>query len=332
MNTAHPPTTTDHPRPWQQQIRQLLDLRFTTRQLLFIGAVLLCLTPQLSPPLALLLGLGIAQFIGHPYLHLNNKATHWLLQASVVGLGFGMNAHSAMQAGQEGVLLTVASIAGTLTTGVLLGKWLKIDTVTAHLIAAGTAICGGSAIAALSPVVKADEKQVSVALGTIFILNAVALLVFPAIGQWLQLTQHQFGLWCALAIHDTSSVVGAAARFGPEALQVATTVKLARALWIIPVALGTAALFKTGNGRITIPYFIGLFVVAMLVHTYVPASQPVADVLVRLAHRGLTLTLFLIGAGLSGKVIRAVGWQPLAQGVLLWLLISVASLWAILAV
>jgi uncharacterized integral membrane protein (TIGR00698 family) len=332
MNTAHPPTTTDHPRPWQQQIRQLLDHRFTTRQLLFIGAVLLCLTPQLSPPLALLLGLGIAQFIGHPYLHLNNKATHWLLQASVVGLGFGMNAHSAMQAGQEGVLLTVASIAGTLTTGVLLGKWLKIDTVTAHLIAAGTAICGGSAIAALSPVVKADEKQVSVALGTIFILNAVALLVFPAIGQWLQLTQHQFGLWCALAIHDTSSVVGAAARFGPEALQVATTVKLARALWIIPVALGTAALFKTGNDRITIPYFIGLFVVAMLVHTYVPTSQPVADVLVTLAHRGLTLTLFLIGAGLSGKVIRAVGWQPLAQGVLLWLLISVASLWAILAV
>jgi uncharacterized integral membrane protein (TIGR00698 family) len=331
MNTAHPPSTTTHPRPWQQQIQRLLDHRFTTRQLLFIGAVLLCLTPLLSPPLALLLGLLIAQFIGHPYLHLNSKATHWLLQASVVGLGFGMNAHSALQAGKEGVLLTVASISGVLTAGMLLGKWLKIDTVTAHLIAAGTAICGGSAIAALSPVVKADEKQVSVALCTIFILNAVALLAFPAIGQWLQLTQHQFGLWCALAIHDTSSVVGAAARFGPEALQVATTVKLARALWIIPVALGTAALFKTGNGTITLPYFIGLFVVAMLVHTYVPASQPVADVLVMLAHRGLTLTLFLIGAGLSGKVIRAVGWQPLAQGVLLWLLISAASLWAILA-
>ncbi|QJD80817.1 YeiH family protein [Spirosoma rhododendri] len=331
MNTAHPPTDTARPRPWQQQAQRLLDHRFTTRQLLFFGAVLLCLTPLMPPPLALLLGLLIAQFVGHPYIHLNGKATHWLLQASVVGLGFGMDVHSAVQAGKEGVLFTVASITGTLTVGILLGRWLKIDRVTAHLIAAGTAICGGSAIAALSPVVRANEKQLSVALGTIFILNSVALLVFPAIGQWLHLTQQQFGLWCALAIHDTSSVVGAAARFGPEAVQVATTVKLARALWIIPVALGTATLFKTGKGRISIPYFIGLFVLAMIVHTYLPAIQPVADVLVKLAHIGLTLTLFLIGAGLSGKVIRAVGWQPLAQGILLWGLISAASLWAILA-
>lgn len=330
MNTAHPPTATTHPRPWQQQAQRLLDHRFTTRQLLFFGAVLLCLTPLLSPPLALLLGLLVAQFIGHPYLHLNGKITHWLLQASVVGLSFGMDVHSAVQAGREGILFTVASIAGTLTVGILLGKWLKIDRVTAHLIAAGTAICGGSAIAALSPVVRAEEKQLSVALGTTFILNSVALFAFPAIGQWLHLTQQQFGLWCALAIHDTSSVVGAAARFGPEAVQVATTVKLARALWIIPVALGTAALFKTGKGNISIPYFIGLFVLAMIVHTYIPAVQPVADVLVKLAHIGLTLTLFLIGAGLSGKVIRSVGWQPLAQGVLLWVLISAASLWAIL--
>ena len=332
MNTAH--ATAERPATqlhlWKQRAQHLLDHRFTTRQLVFIGAVILCLTPIMSPPLALLLGLIIAQFIGHPYLHLNHKATHWLLQASVVGLGFGMNVHSAVQAGKEGVLFTVASIAGTLTVGILLGKWLKIDKITAHLIAAGTAICGGSAIAALSPVMKAEEKQLSVALGTIFILNSVALLVFPAIGQWLHLTQNQFGLWCALAIHDTSSVVGAAAKFGPEALQVATTVKLARALWIIPVALGTAALFKTGKGTITMPYFIGLFILAMIVHTYVPAIQPVADVLVRLAHIGLTLTLFLIGAGLSGKVIRAVGWQPLAQGVVLWVLISAASLWAIL--
>ncbi len=319
-----------HSKRWQQQAQHLLDHRFTTRQLLFIGAVILCLTPVMSPPLALLLGLVIAQFIGHPYLHLNHKATHWLLQASVVGLGFGMNVHSAVQAGKEGVLFTVASIAGTLTVGILLGKWLKIDKVTAHLIAAGTAICGGSAIAALSPVMKAEEKQLSVALGTIFILNSVALLVFPAVGHWFHLTPNQFGLWCALAIHDTSSVVGAAARFGPEALQVATTVKLARALWIIPVALGTAVLFKTGKGTVTIPYFIGLFILAMIVHTYVPAIKPVADVLVKLAHSGLTLTLFLIGAGLSGKVIRAVGWKPLVQGVVLWALISAASLWAIL--
>jgi uncharacterized integral membrane protein (TIGR00698 family) len=325
MNALHTP-----PKRWQQQAQQLLDQHLTRRQLIFTGAVILCLTPVLSPPLALLLGLLVAQFIGHPYPHLNSKATHWLLQASVVGLGFGMNMHSAVQAGKEGFLFTIASIACTLSVGFLLGRWLKIDRVTAHLIAAGTAICGGSAIATLSPVMKAHEKQLSVALGTIFILNSVALLVFPAVGQWLHLTQHQFGLWCALAIHDTSSVVGAAARFGPEALQVATTVKLARALWIIPVALGTAVLFRTGKRTITVPYFIGLFVLAMIVHTYIPVTQPIADVLVTLAHRGLTLTLFLIGAGLSGKVIRAVGWQPLAQGVALWILVSAASLWAIL--
>ena len=272
----------------------------------------------------------MAQFVGHPFLYLNSKITHWLLQASVVGLGFGMNVHSAVQAGKEGILFTVASIAGTLTAGILLGKWLKIDRVTAHLIAAGTAICGGSAIAALSPVIKAEEKQLSVSLGTIFILNSVALIVFPLIGQWMHLTPAQFGLWCALAIHDTSSVVGAAAKFGPDALQLATTVKLARALWIIPVALGTAALFKTGRGNITIPYFIGLFILAMIAHTYLPVIEPVSQVLVHLSHIGLTLTLFLIGAGLSGKVIRAVGWKPMMQGIILWLLVSTISLYAIL--
>lgn len=221
------------------------------------------------------------------------------------------------------------SIAGTLTVGVLLGKWLKIDRVTAHLIAAGTAICGGSAIAALSPVIKAEQKQLSISLGTIFILNSVALIVFPLIGQWLHLTPSQFGLWCALAIHDTSSVVGAGAKFGPEALQLATTVKLARALWIIPVAIGTAAMFRTGKGKISIPYFIGLFILAMIAHTYLPAIEPVAGVLVHLAHIGLTLTLFLIGAGLSASVIRAVGWKPMVQGVVLWILISAVSLYVI---
>lgn len=324
-------TTPKHDLPgWQQRKQHGLDYRFRARQLIFMGAVILCLTPLLSPLLALLLGLLIAQFIGHPYLQLNHKATHWLLQASVVGLGFGMNIHSALKAGGEGILFTIVSIAGTLTVGLLLGKWLKMDRVTAHLIAAGTAICGGSAIAALSPVVRAEEKPLSVALGTIFILNSVALLVFPLIGQWLHLSPDQFGLWCALAIHDTSSVVGAATKFGPQALQLATTVKLARALWIIPLALGTAMLFKTGKGTITIPYFIGLFILAMILHTYVPAIQPIAAVLVKLAHRGLTLTLFLIGAGLSSEVIRSVGWQPMVQGMVLWILISSASLWAIL--
>ncbi|RYF66701.1 MAG: putative sulfate exporter family transporter [Cytophagaceae bacterium] len=313
-------------------MQRLLDHSFKTRELIFGAALILCLMPFMSPPVALLLGLLMAQLVGHPFLHVNHKATHWLLQASVVGLGFGMNVHSAVQAGKEGVLFTVVSIAGTLTIGILLGKWLKIDRVTAHLIAAGTAICGGSAIAALSPVMKAEEKQLSVSLGTIFILNSVALIVFPLIGHWLNLTPAQFGLWCALAIHDTSSVVGAAAKFGPEALQLATTVKLARALWIIPVALGTAALYRTGNGKISIPYFIGLFILAMMAHTYLPAIEPLAGILVKLAHIGLTLTLFLIGAGLSASVIRAVGWKPMVQGIVLWVLISSVSLYAILHV
>ena len=328
MNTPTQPQTA--PFPLVKQVQRLLDHSFKTRELLFGVALILCLLPFMSPPVALLLGLLMAQFVGHPFLHVNHKATHWLLQASVVGLGFGMNVHSAVQAGKEGVLFTVVSIAGTLTIGILLGKWLKIDRVTAHLIAAGTAICGGSAIAALSPVMKAEEKQLSVSLGTIFMLNAVALIVFPLIGHWLNLTPAQFGLWCALAIHDTSSVVGAAAKFGPEALQLATTVKLARALWIIPVALGTAALFRTGNGKISIPYFIGLFILAMIAHTYLPAIEPLAGILVKLAHIGLTLTLFLIGAGLSASVIRAVGWKPMVQGIVLWVLISSVSLYAIL--
>ena len=208
-------TTTTHPTDLFRQLKMLRTHTFTTRELIFGAALVICLTPFMSPPLALLLGLLMAQFVGHPFLHLNSKVTHWLLQASVVGLGFGMNMHSAIQAGKEEILFTVVSIAGTLTVGILLGKWLKIDRVTAHLIAAGTAICGGSAIAALSPVMRAQEKQVSVSLGTIFILNSVALIAFPLIGQWLHLTPAQFGLWCALAIHDTSSVVGSSHKVWP---------------------------------------------------------------------------------------------------------------------
>jgi uncharacterized integral membrane protein (TIGR00698 family) len=182
------------------------------------------------------MGLVIAQFIGHPYLHLNHKATHLLLQISVVGLGFGMNVSSALQAGKEGLVFTIASIVGTLVIGYFMGKLMKIDKRTSYLISTGTAICGGSAIAAISPVIKAEEKQISVALGTIFILNSIALFLFPIVGHALELSQTQFGLWSAIAIHDTSSVVGAANKFGPQALEVATTIKLARALWIIPIA------------------------------------------------------------------------------------------------
>ncbi|MHA6248212.1 YeiH family protein [Pontibacter sp. CAU 1760] len=307
-----------------------LDRRITTRQLLFLLFVVLCLTPYISAPFALLLGVVVAQFIGHPFLHLNHKATHLLLQVSVVGLGFGMNGHAALVAGKSGLLLTVVSIAFTLVLGTLLGKWLGIEQKTTHLITAGTAICGGSAIAALSPLVGAGERRISVALGTVFILNAVALFLFPAIGRYLGLSQAQFGLWCAIAIHDTSSVVGAASKYGPQALEVATTVKLARALWIIPLSLATAYAFKNKAGHLKFPYFILAFVLAMLANTYLPMVQQASPFFVQVAKAGLTLTLFLIGAGLSRKALKAVGAKPLLLGVLLWAAISALSLRIIL--
>lgn len=306
-----------------------LDRTITTREIVFILAVLLCLSPLITPPLALLLGFIIAQFIGHPYLHLNHKATSILLQVSVVGLGFGMNVTSAMKAGKEGIIFTIVSIIGTLIIGFLMGKFLKIEKKTSYLISAGTAICGGSAIAAISPVIKAEEKQISVALGTIFILNSIALLLFPAIGHSFHLTQSQFGLWCAIAIHDTSSVVGAASKYGPQALEIATTVKLARALWIIPVAFLSTLLFKNKGGKIKIPYFIGLFVLAMIANTYSTFVQHYSSYLTTIAKAGLTLTLFLIGSGLNRKVLKSVGFRPLLQGIILWIIISATSLWVI---
>ena len=309
--------------------KRLLDRSITTREVIFLLAVVFCLSPLITPPIALLMGLIIAQFIGHPYLHLNHKATHILLQVSVVGLGFGMNVTSAMKAGKEGIVFTIVSIIGTLVIGFLMGKFLKIEKKTSFLISAGTAICGGSAIAAISPVIKAEEKQISVALGTIFILNSIALFLFPVIGHALNLSQTQFGLWCAIAIHDTSSVVGAASKYGPHALEVATTVKLARALWIIPVAFLSTFIFMNKGGKIKIPYFIGLFVLAMIVNTYVPLVQLYSHYLTGFAKAGLTLTLFLIGCGLSRKVLQSVGLKPLIQGVILWVIISSAALWAV---
>ena len=297
--------------------------------MIFLMAVVFCLSPLITPPVALLMGLIIAQFIGHPYLHLNHKATHILLQVSVIGLGFGMNVTSAMKAGGEGILFAIISIIGTLAIGFLMGKFLKIEKKTSFLISAGTAICGGSAIAAISPVIKAEEKQISVALGSIFILNSIALILFPVIGHALKLSQTQFGLWCAIAIHDTSSVVGAASKYGTQALEVATTVKLARALWIIPIAFLSTFIFKNKGGKIKIPWFIGLFVLAMIVNTYVPFMQQYNYYLTGLAKAGLTLTLFLIGCGLSRKVLQSVGFKPLIQGVVLWVLISTVALWAV---
>ena len=313
----------------QKGFKNLLDKSITTREVIFLLAVVLCLSPLISPPIALLMGLIIAQFIGHPYLHLNHKATHILLQVSVVGLGFGMNVTSALKAGKEGILFTIVSIIGTLVIGFFMGKFLKIEKKTSYLISAGTAICGGSAIAAISPVIKAEEKQISVALGTIFILNSAALFLFPFIGHQLNLSQSQFGMWCAIAIHDTSSVVGAASKYGPQALEIATTVKLARALWIIPVAFLSTFIFKNKESKIKIPYFIGLFVLAMIANTYIPFVQQYNHYLTNIAKAGLTLTLLLIGCGLNRKTISSVGFKPLIQGVILWVIIATAALWAV---
>lgn len=300
------------------------------KQIIFILVLISCLFPVISAPVALVLGLLVANLSGHPYLHLNHKATQILLQIAVVGLGFGMNVHAAVDAGKQGFLFTLITIASCLILGSLLGKAFGIQKKISHLISCGTAICGGSAIAAIAPVVKSDEKQTTVALGVIFILNSIALFVFPFIGHLLQMSQSDFGLWCAIAIHDTSSVVGAASRYGTEALQLATTVKLARALWIIPTALLTAVLFKNKSHKLKIPYFIGLFVLAMFCNTYFSFFAPISKLLVNSAKAGLSLSLFLVGAGLNRSVLKSVGLFPLLQGVLLWVIIATGSLLAIL--
>jgi len=299
------------------------------KQTAFLLALVFCFTPYASPPIALALGLLLALTIGHPFQKYNSKATKILLQVSVVGLGFGMNLGSIVEAGESGILFTIATIFGTLTLGYFIGRWLKIEKKISHLISSGTAICGGSAIAAVGPVIEADENQMSVALGTVFILNSVALFIFPIIGEYFHLSQTQFGIWAAIAIHDTSSVVGAAAKYGDEALKIATTVKLARALWIVPLALGTSFFFKSGKKKITIPYFIFLFVVASIVRTYVPIDKSFFDTLVLIAKTGLVVTLFLIGAGLSRKTLQSVGIKPFIEGVLLWIVIGSVSLWAV---
>ena len=310
--------------------KSIININEGAKKGIFVICVAFCLTPFASPALALLAGLVIAQLIGHPYLHLNHKATHILLQVSVVGLGFGMNVHSALQAGKQGILFTVASITATLIFGYFMGKWLHIEKKTSFLISSGTAICGGSAIAAISPVIKAEEKQISVALGCVFVLNSIALFLFPVIGHYFNLSQTQFGLWCAIAIHDTSSVVGAAGKYGAHALEVATTVKLARALWIIPVTFIAAGFFKNQSKKIKIPYFIGLFILAMIANTYVPQLSVVNPYLITIAKAGLTLILFLIGAGLSRTILAAVGFKPFLQGVVLWIVISATALYAVM--
>ena len=281
-----------------------------------------------TPPVALFFGLAFALLCGQAYPKFNKKVSKKLLQYSVVGLGFGMNLHASLASGKEGMLFTIISVIGTMLIGMFIGrKLLKVNRDTSYLISSGTAICGGSAIAAVGPVIKAKDSDMSVALATIFVLNAIALFVFPVLGGWLGLTQQEFGTWAAIAIHDTSSVVGAGAAYGEEALQVATTIKLTRALWIIPLALVTSFIFKSEGRKVSIPWFILWFIVAILMNTYVLDSMPeVGKAISGLARKGLIITMFFIGASLSTDVLKAVGVKPLVQGVLLWLVISISSL------
>ena len=285
-------------------------------------------TSFMTPPVALFLGLVYALLCGQAYPKFNKIASKKLLQYAVIGLGFGMNLQDSLASGKEGMMFTIVSVAGTMLVGMLIGyKFLKVDKSTSYLISSGTAICGGSAIAAVGPVIKAKDSEMSVALATVFVLNAVALFVFPALGHWLGLTQQQFGMWAAIAIHDTSSVVGAGAAYGEEALQVATTIKLTRALWIIPLALVTAIIFKNKENKISIPWFILWFVVAILINTYVLRDLPqVGKIISIIARKVLVLIMFFIGASLTKNTLKSVGIKPLIQGVILWLVVGICSL------
>ncbi len=298
------------------------------KKLIFFTLALASLFAQ--PALALFAGIAFALVAGVIYKGHTSKASKYLLQISVVGLGFGMNLSDAIASSSQGIMFTIFSVVLVMTLGVTLAKYLNIERKLGYLISSGTAICGGSAIAAISPVIKADSNDSSISLAVVFVLNAVALFVFPAIGHFLELTQSQFGTWAAIAIHDTSSVVGAGKAYGQEALEIATTVKLTRALWIIPLSIVSTFVFKKQNkgahGRISIPWFILLFIVAMIINTYCPLGETTGAIIKTASHKVLSLTLFLIGSTLSIGAIRHAGIRPIILGISLWLIISVVSL------
>ncbi len=295
-----------------------------SKNVFFVGLILAA-SGLLSPPFALVAGLIYGFSFVHPY-HLDAKRlSKLLLQVSVVGLGFGMDLQQVLRVGRSGFIYTAASISFAMLLGWGLGKLLSVKSRISFLISTGTAICGGSAIAAVAPISNATEEEIAVSLGTVFVLNSIALLAFPAIGIMLHMTQTQFGLWSALAIHDTSSVVGATAKFGVVALAVGTTVKLARALWIVPMSIGTSLVNKS-KARIQWPWFILFFCLAAVANTYVHTFQAFYPNLKHLGVIGLTVTLFLIGTGLSKKTLREVGVRPMLQGVLLWIVVATGSL------
>ena len=331
---------TCEPRAWPQ------PRSFPLRPLLFLGGAAFCLTPWGSPAVALGSGMVLAVALGTPVQGLGRLAK-LLLQACVVLLGVGMDLPVVLQAGANGAVFAAATIAGTLLLGYWIGRWLRINARTSALISSGSAICGGSAIAAVGSVLTVTEGEIAVAMGTVFLLNAAALYLFPPLGHLLQLSPQQFGTWAGIAIHDISSVVGASSRFGLDALQIATAVKLSRALWIVPVVLGMSLAFsQRGRAssagateewnrhrsrvplrkRIHLPWFIGLFLLASVLRSFVPEVANLSSGLTHVATVGLTLTLFLVGTGLSRATLAAVGWRALAQGILLWVFIAGISL------
>ncbi|MBE7157558.1 MAG: putative sulfate exporter family transporter [Rhodospirillales bacterium] len=331
VQPAAPAPQTVHPDPTR--------LPLVVRRTIFIGAAAFCLTPWASPAVALTLGAALALSHGNPFARYGKDVSATLLQVCVVLLGFGMDLPVVLRAGASGAGFAASTIAATLALGWWLGRVLGILPTTSALISAGTAICGGSAIAAVGSVIGVAEEEITVAFGTVFILNAVALYSFPFFGRALHLSQAQFGMWAGVAIHDISSVVGATSRYGLEALQTATAVKLSRALWIVPVTFGAAHAFRpgkksvshadaapAGKPKIRVPWFVGFFLLASVLRSCVPTIAAVVPMLSHVATAGLTLTLFLIGAGLSAQTLRSVGWRPLLQGALLWVFISIASL------
>ncbi|MDP4176526.1 MAG: putative sulfate exporter family transporter [Bacteroidota bacterium] len=297
--------------------------------IIFVLLLIACAFPVVSAPLALFAGIVLAVTIGNPVIEKTQKLTHKLLQFSVIGLGFGMNAAVALEAGKKGFIYTIAGITLTFLLGFIISRFLKVNKNTSILISAGTAICGGSAIAAVAPVIEAKSEDTTVALGVVFILNSVALLLFPFIGHYLGLSQPQFGLWSAIAIHDTSSVVGASSQYGKLALATATTIKLTRALWIIPVTLLSALMFKSDLKKIKIPFFIFAFFLAMLVNTYFTSMHNLFQIVYLVAKQALVVTLFLIGSNLSKETLKKVGLRPFVMGITLWVIISSLSLLAV---
>ena len=301
-----------------------------TKTGIFIVLIAVCFSGLISGAIALVLGFLFTVFAGQLFPNFTHKSIQFLLKISVVGLGFGMYITETLQIGKEGLNITLFTIAATLILGWLLAKILKIDVRLGHLISSGTSICGGSAIAAISPVINAKPKTISVSLGVVFLLNSVALFIFPGVGHFFNMSQHQFGLWTAIAIHDTSSVVGAALAYGEEALRVATTVKLARTLWIIPVSLISMFLFKTKDGKIKIPMFILFFILAILINSYLNLPNELTQSITGISKRLLVACLFLVGTTLSLKDIKQTGFRPFVLGISLWVFISISSLLVIL--